>query len=84
MKRSRQLTVLAAGLLLAACQHNVPLGSGFGNAVHHNSALHIADPNPPRAADVVLEMEGKRAALAIGRYETGNVIVPASPATTER
>ena len=82
MKRSKYLMVLAAGLLLAACQHNVPLGAGFGNAVQHNHALHIVDPNPPSATDVVLEMEGKRAGLAIGRYETGDVIVPSTPATT--
>ena len=82
MKRSKQLMVLAAVLLLAACQHTVPLGSGFGNAVQHNSALHIVDPNPPSATDVVLEMEGKRAGLAISRYETGDVFVPLNPGTT--
>ncbi len=82
MIRYRKSVVLAAGLLLAACHHNVPLGPGYGNAVHHNHALQIADPNPPSATDVVLEMEGKRAGLAIGRYETGDSIVPSSPATT--
>ena len=84
MNRYKQLVVLAAGLLLAACHHNVPLGPGFGNAVQHNNALQVVDPNPPSATDVELEMEGKRAGLAIGRYETGDVIVPNNPATTER
>lgn len=82
MKRSNIVMLMAAGLVLAACHHDMPIGPGFGNAVHHNNALHIVDPNPPLATNVKLEMEGKRAGLAIGRYETGDVIVPSSPATT--
>lgn len=82
MKRSNYLLVLAAGLLLAACQHNMPLGAGFGNSVQHNNALHIVDPNPAMATDVAVEMNGNRAGSAIGRYETGTVIEPSTPATT--
>ena len=82
MKCSKLAMLMAAGLVLGACHHDVPLGPGFGNAVHHNNALQIVDPNPPMATNVELEMEGKRAGLAIGRYETGDVIVPSSPATT--
>ena len=60
-----------AAAALAACQHNYPLGQGFGNSVEHNNALQIIDPNPVTANAGAPNLNGKRAAIAIENYEEG-------------
>ena len=62
-----------AAAALAACQHNYPLGQGFGNSVEHNNALQIIDPNPVTANAGAPNLNGRRAAIAIENYETGEV-----------
>ena len=53
-----------------------PEGVAFGNAVSHNAALHIIDPDPPTARAGAPNMDGVRAAEAIRRYRSGAVIKP--------
>jgi type IV pilus biogenesis protein CpaD/CtpE len=73
----------ACGAGLAGCV--VPqqtLSADFGRALHENLVAQIADPDaaypgPPPPAD------GARAALAMERYRTGQVIKPV-PATASK
>jgi hypothetical protein len=53
-----------------------PEGAVFGNAVSHNAAQHIIDPDPPSARAGAPDMNGVRAAEAIQRYRSGAVIKP--------
>ena len=80
-------TILGLGLLvsLAGCEtgSREPLGTGFGNAFHHNMAVQIIDPGPRMATDAPATLDGKRAAGAIKRYEAGEVIEPEKLRTTE-
>ena len=62
-----------AAVALAACQHNYPLGQGFGNASEHNNALQIIDPNPVTANAGAPNLNGRRAAIAIENYEAHEV-----------
>ena len=62
-----------AAVALAACQHNYPLGQGFGNSVEHNNALQVVDPNPVTANAGAPNLNGRRAAIAIENYETGEI-----------
>lgn len=61
------LPLLALGL--AACQHPMaePIGN-FGDAVQHNMAMQIIDPEPLLDPPPP-EMQGDRAALAFARYQ---------------
>lgn len=54
---------------LSACQTPMgePIGQ-FGDAVRHNLALQVIDPEPLMEAPP-LELDGARAALAIARYQ---------------
>ena len=76
--------------LLAACgtaeverPGTAPLGADFGNAVHHNAAVHIIDPRPIHADDGAPALNGKRAAGALSRYENGAVAAPEAPSTSK-
>jgi type IV pilus biogenesis protein CpaD/CtpE len=82
--------MLIAGfcVLLSGCgpevyrQSGTPI-PGFGNAVQQNNAVMIDDPEPASAANTVIDMDGRRAWIAIERYRSGEVIEPLEPATTE-
>jgi len=50
-----------------------PLGADFGNAVRHNEAAHVVDPNPVAAGTQAPALDGMRAAAAISRYRTNTV-----------
>jgi hypothetical protein len=71
--RANALIMLAAALTLAACGNNKPLGQGFGDSVRHNMAVHIINPRPDYKLDALDGHSGRRAAGAMGRYETGTV-----------
>ncbi|MFA7430415.1 MAG: hypothetical protein WCZ23_09690 [Rhodospirillaceae bacterium] len=76
-KVSRALLVLiaaAAPVLTAACepQDRATLHPSFGNAVQHNMAMHVVNPNPARV-DVPPDYSGQRTAIALGRYNTDTV-----------
>ena len=75
-------TILVAGLVLAACSTpaNTPRPE-FGQAVRHNMAAQIIDPNPPE--DMALPpSDGARRVLMIERYRTDQVEPPMLPVTT--
>lgn len=79
---------LAAALLLAACAPSVYQDSttptvGYGNAVQQNAVVMIIDPQPVSAANVNLDMDGRRAGIAIERYRTGTVIPPRELRTSD-
>ncbi len=48
----------------------------FGNAIAQDMAVHIIDPAPVGAENTAIDMNGERAALAMERYATGQVIEP--------
>lgn len=82
----RNATVLAVALpLVAACGTPAyePLSPDFGNAVHHNMAQHIINPDPPVLADGTPSGNGARAAMAFNRYEAGRVAKPQAMATSD-
>ena len=56
---------------------------GFGNAIRQNAAVQIVDPQPAGAANTTIDMDGRRALLAIERYRTGTVVEPTELSTTE-
>ena len=72
-KYKTYLFIGVAAAALAACQHNYPLGQGFGNSVEHNEAVHVIDPNPVTAEAGAPDLNGRRAAIAVTNYEEGNV-----------
>ena len=74
--------ILLAGLALAACTTpaNTPRPE-FGEAVRHNMAAHIVDPNPPATMELP-PSDGVRRALMIQRYQADEVETPPLPVTT--
>jgi hypothetical protein len=79
---------LVTATLLAACGPSVYRDSatpipGYGNAVKQNAAVMIIDPQPATAANVNLDLDGRRAGIAIERYRTGTVIPPVEQRTTD-
>ena len=60
-------------LMAAAC---APIDTGLGNAVRHNMALHIIDPEPKHAGTPMEAGSGDRAALALERYREGRILDP--------
>ncbi len=53
---------------------SVTLGAGNANAV--NAATMAIDPWPPESKDNRIDQDGKRAAIAVKRYETNTSIKP--------
>ena len=88
MKMRMEIGLTAAALLLAACAPSVYQDStittvGYGNAVRQNAAVMIIDPQPLSAANVDLDLDGRRAGIAIERYRTGTVIPPRELRTSD-
>ena len=76
----------ALALLLAGCT-SLPLQAtdalpGYGSSVNQNAAVMIIDPQPARALDTALPLDGHRAEIAIIRYYTNQVVPPESLATS--
>ena len=86
---TKQIAIgLVSATLLAACGPSVYRDSatpipGYGNAVKENAAVMIIDPQPAAAANVNLDLDGRRAGIAIERYRTGTVIPPEEQRTTD-
>jgi len=79
---------LVTATLLAACGPSVYRDSttpipGYGNATKQNAAVMIIDPQPASAANVNIDLDGRRAGIAIERYRTGTVIPPEEQRTTD-
>ena len=88
MRTRRTLPLLLLAGTISACgpyayrQSGTPI-PGFGNAIRQNAAVQIVDPQPAGAANTTIDMDGRRALLAIERYRTGAVIEPSELSTTE-
>ena len=48
-----------------------------------NAAVMIVDPQPAGAANVNIDFDGRRGAIAIERYRTGTVIPPKELRTSD-
>jgi hypothetical protein len=57
-------------------------GPGYGNAAAQNAAVQGVDPQPAYADAGAPDLNGRRAALAIERYESGKTIRPIRLGTT--
>jgi hypothetical protein len=84
----RLAIVFTSAALLAACAPNVYQDSrtpfpGYSNAVKQNAAVMIIDPQPVSAANVDIDLDGRRGGIAIERYRTGTVIPPEDLRTSE-
>lgn len=80
--------LLFAAAALGACAPSVYVDStgqfpGYGNAVKQNAAVMIIDPQPASAANLDLDLDGRRAGIAIERYRTGQVIQPVELRTSD-
>ncbi len=69
------------GLLpLAGCaEYDLAPPAAFGEAVRHNMAAQIIDPEPDRLS--LGAAPGVRRAIAVGRYQTDQVEPPAEETT---
>lgn len=85
----KQLSIgLVSAILLSACGPSVYRDSttpipGYGNAVKQNAAVMIIDPQPASAANVNIDFDGRKDAIAIERYRTGTVIPPEELRTSD-
>ncbi len=84
MKTVTILLATAGAIALAGCQTQPRLVTppSCGNSVRHNLAVHIINPRPAMAATEATDMDGQRAAGAIGRYERGEVLRPLDVTTS--
>jgi hypothetical protein len=69
--------VMLAGCNPGTVEPALTLSPSFGEAVHHNMAAQIINPEPTYAR--AQEGNGRRAADAYVRYEQGRVVRPAPP-----
>ena len=70
-----RLVLFGLSLMMVGCTGSEEhLSEGFGDAVRHNMAAQIIDPDPVYPGPVLLD--GARGALALERYRTGEVIPP--------
>ncbi len=89
MKQFRLILGLALLLGLGACEKYSPglttslvsTGPGFGNAMQHDWAVQVVNPEGEKVG-VPPVMDGHRAASAIDRYEKGKVFKPEAIETT--
>ena len=89
MKHMRVILGLALLLGLGACEKYTPglttslvsTGPGFGNAMQHDWAVMVVNPEGEEVG-VPPVMDGHRAASAIDRYEKGQVFKPQAVVTT--
>ncbi|MBE0530539.1 MAG: hypothetical protein IH626_06885 [Rhodospirillales bacterium] len=70
MRRIVAASGLTGLLAMAACAPAEPPLPDFGNAVRHNMAVHILNPDYEAPA-APTPMDGARAGVAIGRYRAG-------------
>jgi len=87
MRTGSKPCLLGALLLsLAGCtslpQQSTDPNPGFGASLYQNAAVMIIDPQPLRAEDTLLNLDGHRAELAILRYYTDTVIPPQALTTS--
>ncbi len=89
MKHLRLILGLVLLLGLGACAQYTPdltaslvsTGPGFGNAIRHDWAVQVVNPEGEKVG-IPPVMDGHRAASAIDRYEKGQVYKPEEVITT--
>jgi type IV pilus biogenesis protein CpaD/CtpE len=80
----RNVLIVAAVMTLVGCADTrAPLNAGFGDAYHHNIAVHVIDPNPANAGSGAPDLEGERARVAIDRYRSTTTIAPVTTTTSD-
>ncbi len=69
--------------LLGACEseHAEALSPGFGNAVRHNIAVQVVNPDPQPVTEPS-GLDGRRAVEAYERYRENQVIRPSTSTVT--
>lgn len=86
------LLLVLVGIGLSGCYeddryrylaHSDTVTLGAGNAAAVNAATHTIDPWPPESKDDRIDQDGKRAAIAVKRYETNTSIQPKGLTTTK-
>lgn len=73
---------IAALALMAACAPIDQPSPGFGDAVRHNIAAQVVNPDPHPLDLPPPELDGERARDAIDRYRAGKVKRPMPLGTT--
>lgn len=79
-------SIAVLGLLaLGACETEPrqTLHPSFGNAVRHNMAVHIINPEAGRGETTAPDHSGLRNAGSMDRYHRNDVLVPEAPRTSE-
>ena len=76
------LVATTAGCVRPYTEQPYDASPGFGDAVNQNASVMIGNPEPPRAQDTLINLEGNRALLAISRYQTNTVTPPVPQSTT--
>lgn len=76
--------IMALTLFVAAgCSSEPPQpGRGFGDSNAQNLSIQVLDPKPDLAGKEVPDLNGRRDALAMERYQTGKTITPVAMRTT--
>jgi hypothetical protein len=77
------IAVLASGCDPSVYRQSATPFPGYGNSVRQNSAVMIIDPQPASAANTQLDLDGRKAGLAIERYRQGKVIPPLELRTSD-
>ncbi len=83
------LAIAAPAALLQGCyeddylSHRDTISLGAGDAVATNAATQTIDPWPAYAKDTDIQMDGKRAQVAIERYQQNKSLPPRGVNTTE-
>ena len=88
MKSNLCFGLLLASVTVAACAPSVYQQSGtpavgYGDSVKQNAAVMIIDPQPATAANVDLDLDGRKGGLGIERYRKGEVIPPVELRTSD-
>jgi len=76
------LVLSTAGCIRPYTQQPYDASPGYGEAVNQNAAVMIVDPEPPKAQNTLINLEGNRALIAITRYQTDTTIPPQTLNTT--
>ena len=63
------LVLSTAGCIRPYTQQPYDASPGFGEAVNQNASVMIGNPEPPKAQNTLINLEGNRALIAITRYQ---------------
>lgn len=77
------LAIAAAGCDPTIYRESGTPAPGYGNSVRTNAAVMIVDPQPVSAANTDIDLDGRRAGLAIERYRQNKVIPPLKLRTSD-